>query len=53
MNKLWIIGTIILSPIFAIYGLWIYGGHLMDRAGQRWRLLWVGVMFGNKLRQYQ
>jgi len=35
MNKLWIIGTIALSPIFAIYGLWVYGGYLMDKRQQR------------------
>jgi len=35
MHRLWALGTIILSPMFAIYGLWVYGGHIADKLGQR------------------
>lgn len=34
MNRLWALVTIALSPLFAIYGLWVYGGSLADKLGQ-------------------
>lgn len=29
------IGALLLSPIFALYGLWVIGGRCADRRGQR------------------
>jgi len=35
MHRLWAIGTILLLPVFMLYGLWVYVGSLMDKANQR------------------
>jgi hypothetical protein len=37
MNRLWALVAIVLSPIFAIYGLWVYCGSLADKLGQKER----------------
>jgi len=35
MHRLWALVTILLIPVFALYGLWVYGGYLMDQKQQR------------------
>jgi hypothetical protein len=34
-HRMLVLVTILLSPVFALYGLWVYGGYLMDQLGQR------------------
>jgi len=37
MHRVWGLITILLSPIFALFGLWVYSGYVADKLGQQRR----------------